>query len=286
MAGKTVRDLLIEARRELSAASVETPVLDATVLLAEALGVSKEELLASYPELVQPEAEERFRDMIARRMEGIPVSYIRRKKEFYGLEFAVDPRVLVPRPDTETLVDRALELAENKPWIRRVHDVGTGSGCIAIAIAKMRPDLDVRASDVSADVAPVFRGNCRSILGRELPFTVGAGADGIEAPVELIVSNPPYLTAEEVAAMRQRGWPEPETALLGGENGLAVPRSIIRGAFGALADDGYLLLEGASWQMAALADILAGTGFTAVRVYSDLGGRERVIQARRTEVDD
>lgn len=282
MTAKTVRDLLKEARHELATASVETPVLDATVLLAEAIGVSKEELLASYPEQVPPQAEKRFRTMIAQRLSGIPVSYIRRKKEFYGLEFAVDPRVLVPRPDTETLVDRALELATSKPWIRRVHDVGTGSGCIAVAVAKMRPDLDVRASDVSADVAPVFRRNCRSILGRELPFTVGAGAEAIDPPVELIVSNPPYLTAEEVAAMQRRGWPEPETALLGGEDGLAVPRMVIQGAFGALAEDGYLLLEAASWQMPALADILAGTGFTEIRVHADLGGRDRVIEGRRT----
>jgi release factor glutamine methyltransferase len=167
-----------------------------------------------------------------------------------------------------------------------VHDVGTGSGCIAIALAKMRPDLDVRASDVSADVAPVFSRNCVSILGRELPFTVADGAEGIATPVELIVSNPPYLTAEEVAAMKQRNWPEPESALLGGEDGLAVPRSIIRGAFGALADDGYLLLEAASWQMPALADILVERGFSRVRIHADLGGRERVIEAQRIRTDD
>lgn len=135
----TYRELLTEATRTLARAGIPTPFLDALLILSHASGLPKEALLASYPEPVPPETRRTFESLLARRLAGEPVSYIRGLKEFYGLTFHVDRRVLVPRPDTEVLVDAALTLIRRDPAITHIHDACTGTGCILIAILTHTP---------------------------------------------------------------------------------------------------------------------------------------------------
>lgn len=260
-------------------AEVETPALDATVLLAEALSVSKERLLACLPDAVDAGSYERYRRFLRLRCTGLPVSYIRRRKEFYGLEFAVDERVLVPRPDTETLIEEALQCLEEAPDIRRVHDGCTGTGCIAITLAHLRPELEVSASDISPQAQEVFRQNCLRILERQLPFFLSDLLAAVPGRFDLITANPPYLSAEEVRKMKKIGWPEPEVALDGGEDGTALSARLIRQAPAKLSPGGVLLLEAAPQQMEALGALLEEAGFRGVSVRQDLAGRQRVLRA-------
>jgi release factor glutamine methyltransferase len=277
----TVQAALQRGQSKLYYAEVETPLLDATVLLGEALGLSKEQLLARPEAPVQEEGFSRFEEFLDRRCRGIPVSYIRRRKEFFSLEFYVDERVLVPRPDTEALVEEALRLLERCPEARLVHDACTGSGCVAIALQHSRPGLLVSASDLSAGAEEVFRLNCRRLLGRELPFHRSDFLRQVPGPYDLITANPPYLRDREVENMRKVGWPEPREALAGGPEGTCFLAALIRQAAGRLAPRGWLLLEADPSQAAFVRQRLQLAGFLEVQVVPDLAGRPRVIRGRR-----
>ena len=276
----TVRSLLAQGCDTLAVARVDTPVLDATLLLAHALGATKEKLLAALPDDVTEEAAESFHRMIERRRDGVPVSYIRGIKEFYGLTFRVDERVLVPRPDTEVLVDTALALAEAQPGIGRVLDACTGSGCIAVALAACAPRLEVHASDISADALVVANENALSLLGRGIPLHHCDLLDGVPGRFDMIVSNPPYLSTAEVDAMRAARWPEPTLALEGGVSGTEIAARLIAAAPGRLEPDGWLLLEAAPGELGSLGAAMTAAGFARIEVRQDLAGRDRVILGR------
>ena len=281
----TVQAALKRGQSTLFYAEVDTPLLDAAVLLGEALGLSKEQLLTSPEAPVQEEGYRRFQEFLDRRCRGIPVSYIRRKKEFFSLEFYVDERVLVPRPDTEALVEEALALLDRRAAgpqaeVLRVHDACTGSGCVAIALQHSRPGLLVSASDISAGAEEVFRLNCRHLLGRELPFHRSDLLKQVPGPYDLITANPPYLRDGEVEDMRKVGWPEPREALAGGRDGTALLAALIRQAPARLAPRGILLLEADPSQAAFVRQRLLAWGFQEVEVVPDLGGRPRVIRGR------
>jgi len=279
----TVREALswaVETLKESKAPFTGTPVLDAAVLLAFAMGVSREKILASYPEEVPEGNLGSFRSFIERRCSGIPVSYIRRMKEFYGLTFYVDEGVLVPRPDTETLVEAAIEPARADGSMRRIIDVCTGSGCVAIAIKKSLPKLEISASDLSLDAERVFAINCDSILKERLPFFRTSLLEGIGGIFDMIVSNPPYLTDEAAKRMKESGWPEPELALAGGADGLDLARRLIEDAPRVLRAGGYLLMEADPWQMEPIGELLSEGGFGDGTVVKDLAGNERVISGR------
>jgi release factor glutamine methyltransferase len=281
----TVQAALKRGQSTLFYAEVDTPLLDAAVLLGEALGLSKEQLLASPEAPVQEEGYRRFQEFLDRRCRGAPVSYILRRKEFFSLEFYVDERVLVPRPDTEALVEEALALldrraAGSQAEALRVHDACTGSGCVAIALQHSRPGLEVSASDLSPGAEEVFRLNCRRLLGRELPFHRSDLLRQVPGPYDLITANPPYLRDEEVEDMRKVGWPEPREALTGGRDGTALLAALIRQAPARLAPRGLLLLEADPSQAAFVRQRLLAWGFQEVEVVPDLGGRPRVIRGR------
>src|SRR5258706_4396482 len=157
----TVRSLLKQGHETLLHAEADTPLLDTMVLLSRALGITKERLMSSLPDEVTPEAEEAFRALLERRRGGTPVSYIVRLKESCGLDFYVDERVLVPRPDTEVLVEKVLQVVRGDPRLRRVHDACTGSGCVAVALKNTVPALEVSASDISAPALEVASANAR-----------------------------------------------------------------------------------------------------------------------------
>ncbi len=282
----TIQKALKEGHNILFYAEVDTPVLDAIVLLSEALGMSKEQLFSSLPEDMEAQAYERYRQLLDLRCSGQPVSYIRRRKEFYGLEFYVDQRVLVPRPETELLVDEVLHLARRNPTLRRVHDACTGSGCIAITVKHLLPDLEVSASDISPDAEEVFARNREKLLGglgdpaRELPFYRSDLLADVPGRFDVIVANPPYLTDREVLHMKKIGWPEPASALKGGEDGTEPAENLIRQARRRLRAEGVLMLEASSEQMNKLYALLDSCGYRDIVVRRDMADRERMIMAR------
>ena len=276
----TIRALLAHGRDALVAAEVDTPMLDATVLLAHAMGATKERLLASLPDEADEELARRYDGLLDERRAGRPVSYIRRRKEFWGLEFHVDEAVLVPRPDTETLVDRALFLARADAGFVHIHDACTGCGCVAIALAAQLPGRVVTASDVSDGVERVFEMNCARLLGRQLPFFRSDLLQLTSGSFDLLTANPPYLTDREADDLAKIGWPEPDLALRGGPDGTAVASRLIREAAGRIRPGGWICIEAAPGQFDHLAALLDQAGFRLVEIEQDLGGRDRVISGR------
>lgn len=276
----TIRALLARGRAALVLAEVDTPLLDATVLLAHAMGTTKERLIASLPDEADADLARRYQGLLDERRSGRPVSYIRRRKEFWGLEFHVDEDVLVPRPDTETLVQRALDLARRDPDLARIHDACTGSGCVAIALAVELPGRTVTASDVSGGAARVFELNCARLLGRQLPFFRSDLLADVPGPFDLVTGNPPYLADAEADDLAKIGWPEPDLALRGGADGTAVAARLVAQAAGCLRPRGWLCLEAAPPQMNRLAALMDAAGFRLVELARDLAGRDRVISGR------
>jgi release factor glutamine methyltransferase len=277
----TVGGALYQGKERLFYAEVDTPMLDATVLLSEALGTSKERLLASLPDPLDPDHWQRYCGLLDLRCAGQPVSYIRRKKEFFSLEYYVDPRVLVPRPETEVLVEQALSLLESNPLIQRVHDACTGSGCVAVSLKHSFPTVRVSASDISREALQVAGLNARSLLptGSVRLYRSDLLAR-VPGRYDLITANPPYLTDGEVEDMKKIGWPEPALALRGGIDGTDLLRRLIRQASRKLRRGGILLAEAGPAQMAVLELELAERGFGEIAVIPDLAGRDRVIRAR------
>jgi release factor glutamine methyltransferase len=276
----TARSLLTQGYDTLFYAEVQTPFLDAVVLLAHAMETSKEKLLASLPDEVPPDAEARFKGFLDMRCTGVPVSYIRRVKEFYGLDFYVDERVLVPRPDTEVLVEKVLQVVHADPRLRRVHDACTGSGCIGIAVKRTAPDLDVSASDISTAALEVAAVNAGRLLGKSLLSFHSDLLESVPGSFDLIASNPPYLRDDEVADLRKLGWREPELALAGGKDGTSLAERLIRAAPARLNPGGWLVLEAAPLQITKLFALMDQAGFHTIDVEKDLAGSSRVIAGR------
>ena len=267
----------------LASAPTETPTLEAAVLLADALGVSKERLFAQMRDRIGGRGVASFRRALALRRNAVPLAYIRGAKEFYGHVFSVDRRVLIPRPDSECLVEAALGAVATDSSVSRVHDVGTGSGCIAIALKAARPKLLVSVSDCDAECLEVCRINQRRLLGGEcLPSQVADLMVGVPGPLDMIVANPPYLDQTTCAQMSQHGWPEPMLALRGGADGTELTRRLIAQVADQLRAGGYFFLETATDHVSGLKVALAEAGFVDVGVHSDLASRPRVLRARRS----
>ncbi len=281
----TVGGALNQGKERLFYAEVDTPMLDATLLLSEALETSKERLLASLPDPLDPEHWRHYNELLDLRCAGQPVSYIRRKKEFFSLEYYVDRRVLVPRPDTEVLVEEALRLLEADPLTQRVHDACTGSGCVAIALKHSFPTVRVSGSDISREALQVAALNARRLLPESrIRLHRSDLLARVPGRYDLITANPPYLTDGEVENMRKIGWPEPALALKGGIDGTDFLRRLIRQAARKLRRRGYLLLEASPAQMSLLQRELVDRGYGEIAVIPDLAGRDRVIRARRLRV--
>ncbi|MDE0446060.1 MAG: peptide chain release factor N(5)-glutamine methyltransferase, partial [Spirochaetaceae bacterium] len=230
-AAATVRGAVLAGRDRLRAAGADSPYLDAVVLLAHALGVSKERLFAAYPDPLPAAARDRFRRLVARRGAGEPVAYLRGCKEFYGRPFLVDRSVLIPRPETELLVEAALRAGDGLAAARggavAVHDVGTGSGAIAVTVSLERPGWRVGASDLSPAAVAVAERNRDRLGAAGVRMEVCDLLPAAPARWDLVAANLPYLASGEVAALRRRRWPEPELALDGAADGLAPSRRLI-----------------------------------------------------------
>ncbi|HEY8359560.1 MAG TPA: peptide chain release factor N(5)-glutamine methyltransferase [Ramlibacter sp.] len=272
---------LQQALRQAAALGVER--LDAQLLLLHALGrgdTDRAWLIAHDQDVLQPGAHERYAALCGRRVGGEPLAYLVGHKEFFGLRLQVDARVLVPRPDTETLVEWALDLLRDRV-APRVIDLGTGSGAIALAVRHARRDAQVEAVDRSADALAVAGANAAA-LGLPVQFRQASWLEGAEGPYDLILSNPPYVAAGDphLPALRH----EPESALVAGADGLADLRAIIAAAPARLAPGGWLLLEHGCDQAAAVRELLAAAGLHDAVSRRDLAGIERCSGARRLEL--
>jgi release factor glutamine methyltransferase len=275
-AGPGVREALDSALVALDAAKVDTPRLDAEVLLGHALGVDRTTLWLDPDREVTGDAARWFRDAIRRRtVERVPVAYLVGHKGFRHLDLLVDARVLVPRPETEHLVEALLDL----PSGVRVHDVGTGSGAIALALKHERPDLRVSASDVSPDALAVARGNAER-LGLDVAFSQGDLLDGVDPQVDVVVSNPPYVLDGDRASMAPEVVRhEPGLALFAGADGLRTIRPLVTQAAATAAV--LIALEVGAGQAPAVRALVAAAGFPEVETVTDLAGHERVVLGRR-----
>ncbi len=275
----TVRDALAGGASLLTES--ETPFLDASILLASVLHCSKEKLYASYPDPVTDEQHSRYTELLRRRRDSTPVAYLLEEKEFYGRSFHVDNRVLIPRPDTETLIETVLPLIRRFEKPPRVLDLCCGSGCIGITIKSCEPNCAVTCTDLSRDALDVCTYNSKRILGELLPALESNLFENIRGTFDIIVSNPPYVTEREVQEMGGGNWPEPAIALEGGSDGLLYLRKIITEAGAYLAPGGYLLLESAMDQTYYVERKLAASGFCETAVVQDLEGRNRVTLGRK-----
>lgn len=275
----TVGTLLAHAIRRLSDSGGAQAILDAELLLAHATGMTRAQI-KSHPESAPSiERAKRFEELIGRRAAGEPVAYIVGHKDFWTLRLSVSPAVLVPRPETELLVERALALG--LPGIARVLDLGTGSGAIALALAMERPRWMVTATDLSVEALAVARANASSLRLTQVEFHAGDWFQPIGGRrFDLVLSNPPYVDETDAVLRSSPLQHEPRMALTPGSDAMSGLRSIIHDAPHHLEHRGWLLLEHGAAQAAAVARELVVRGFRHVRSHRDLAGHERMTEAQ------
>ena len=267
---------------------IESPRFEAELLLAYALKIDRMHVIIEPTRPLDDGELARYRELIRRRRSGEPVAYIRGEKEFYGRVFHIDKRVLVPRPDTEILVETALRRTMASSMGGRYLDLCTGSGCVAVSLARERPTCKVFAVDLSPDALAVAVTNAIR-LGAvfQMAFLLGdlfeslAGLAGLR--FELITANPPYIADPEFATLPAdvRGF-EPRMALTGGPDGLDVLRRVIGGARARLRPGGVLAVEMGAGQAEGVKALFAEAGFTDIAVDNDYGGHERVVSGCTT----
>ena len=275
LARTSARDALDSAVIALSAAGCDTPRLDAEVLLAWVLGTERAALVADLGRALEPAEAREFALLAGRRRAREPVAYITGRKGFRTLELAVDPRVLIPRPETEHVVEAALGL----PGGARVADVGTGSGAIALALKAERGDLRVAGTDTSAGALAVARGNAVR-LGLEVELLEGDLLEPLSGPVDAVLSNPPYVADGERAALAPEiVRHEPAGAIFAGADGLDVLRRLAPAA--AASGAALAAFEVGAGQAAAVAGLLEAAGFPRTAAIRDLAEIERVVVGRR-----
>ncbi len=254
--------------------------LDAQLLLLHAMGMPSEcrvWLTAHADDPIAPSAGTLFLTLLARRLAGEPLAYIVGQKEFYGISLSVDSRVLIPRPDTETLVEWSLEILAGHPGAR-VLDLGTGSGAIALALKHQRPDLQILALDASAAALELARQNAAR-LGLEVCFLQSDWLRAVAGVFDLILSNPPYV-GDADPHLAELAW-EPEQALAAGADGLDDLREIIATAPPHLQPGSWLLVEHGHDQARRVGEMLRDCGFQQITSRRDLGGIERCSAGRR-----
>ncbi|MFL5872507.1 MAG: peptide chain release factor N(5)-glutamine methyltransferase [Solirubrobacterales bacterium] len=283
MTGAEVREALGSAVDALRAAGVEDPRLDAELLLSEAMGCERAALIADGGAEVPPPAARLFGEMVRRRLRHEPVAYILGRKGFRDIELTVDSRVLVPRPETELLVEVAVEAAPAS-----VLDVGTGSGAIALAVADELPGCEVTATDTSPAALEVARANAKRLgLADRVRFLDGTLPEG--ESFELILANLPYVAERDWPALQPEvtKW-EPREALLGGADGLDAYRALIPECGRAFASNrrkssAAVAVEVGEGQAPAVAELMANAGFGEIEARRDLAGIERVVIGRCDE---
>lgn len=278
----SLRGWLRQAAALLAAAGVDSARLDAEVIAATVLGIDRARMLAGNHELGAG-ALNVLGQMLARRTDREPLAYVVGHKEFYSLKFKVTPEVLIPRPETELLVETALAAIGGRPRAR-VLDLGTGSGAIAIAIAANSRETTIVATDISLGALRCARDNARCLgCDSRIEFRHGDLWQALGAtaePFDLVVSNPPYIAEREYALlMPEVGRYEPGLALLGGDDGLLFYRRISQELGAYLKSGGEVIVEVGVGQAGEVAKMLTGAGCAAVGPIHDLAGRERLVRA-------
>lgn len=284
----TVGRLLTWTTGWLGARGSESPRLDAEVLLASVRGCPRIALYTAFDEPVPEPQRARFRELVRRRGAGEPVAYLVGSREFFSLPLVVNPSVLIPRPETEALVVRVIDLCREAAAAEpaeglRILDVGTGSGAIAIAVAKHVPTARLVAGDISAEAIDVARGNAERLgVADRIEFVIG---DLVPpgGPWDVVVSNPPYVREDEFDALPPdvRLF-EPRSALVSGPSGVEIVERLAAAAAGALVPGGRLLIEIGPAVAAAAEAVLAASGHLVPEpTLKDLAGLPRIVQARR-----
>ncbi|MGI9558924.1 MAG: peptide chain release factor N(5)-glutamine methyltransferase [Thermodesulfobacteriota bacterium] len=266
-----------ETREQFRAKGFENPGLEASVLLCSVTGEPPHRIVSDPQTAVRGKAAREFEDRVRRRLKNEPCAYITGTREFFSLSFAVSPAVLIPRPETETVVETALR---NIPAGKklRVADIGTGSGCIAIALKKEREEISVTASDISPAAIEIARQNAL-FHGTEINFVIGDAlsrfADG---SADIIVSNPPYVPEQEFESLPDdvRVF-EPREALVSGDDGFEHIRKIVADAPRVLGGGGVCVMETGDGQAEKCAEIFSKNGFSDISAADDIGGKTRVV---------
>lgn len=268
------------AEQQLCAAGIDNPPLDARLLVAATLGLKPDALRTAPDRALAPEEEGRIEALIARRIEARePVSRILGRREFWSLEFRITPDVLDPRPDSETLVETALALFPNRSAPLRVLDLGTGSGCLLLAVLLERPSATGLGVDASEAALAVAAANARHLgFAARAAFRRGDWGRGLEERFDLVLCNPPYIAEAERAALAPEvARHDPPTALFAGPDGLDAYRAILPDFARLLAPGGRALFEIGSSQSAAVSEIARAVGLGVIAVKQDLAGHDRCV---------
>ena len=285
----TVREILTEGKKLLSfpnpSAFIDTPELDAALLFAKLMQINRTELLLRANETISEEIRENYTQLLLRRINGECVAYILGRKEFRGLDFNVNPNVLVPRPDTEILVEAVLEKINSRQTQESltVLDLCTGSGAVAVSLRNECPFLQITASDISAQALETAAVNAKRLLDNAADSVVFIQSDlfeNIHSKFNLIVSNPPYVLSSEIENLAPELRREPVLALDGGADGLKIITKIINQSPKYLFPGGFLFLEASPEQMPVIKNLLMAHNFTEISLRRDLAGLERVISGK------
>jgi release factor glutamine methyltransferase len=276
----TVEAVLRWATDDFRGRGIDTARLDAELLLAHALGTTRLQLVLDAKKGLEAPELERMRELVKRRRAREPVAYLLGRREFYGRTFRVDARVLVPRPDTEALIDVALERTRHASMSMRALDLCTGSGCVAISLARERPTSFVAATDVSGAALAVARDNALRLGAYNAAFLEGDLFVPLHSTwrFDVIVANPPYIPTPELASLDPdvRDF-EPRLALDGGADGLDVLRRVVAGAGDWLVPGGVLAVEVGAGEAASVAHLFERARFQEVEIRRDYGRIERVV---------
>ncbi len=273
----TLKQAFSRARETLITNNIEDATLESELLLRHTLKISRVQLYLDLDYELNSKEETAFWHLIERRLSGEPTAYITRHREFYGRDFYVDPSVLIPRPESELLVEKALKLAQNRT-VPTIAEIGTGCGAIAISLALNLPRTKIYATDISAAALKVALFNCQKHgVANRICLLQGDMLDPLPEPVDLIIANLPYVKEPELLPIHSANF-EPLLALNGGSDGLEKIRQLYRQANNKLCPDGYLLLEIGQGQRKAVTTFLRSLFPSAeIEVTPDLGGIDRVV---------
>lgn len=283
----TVQELLTWTKDYFTSQKIAEPRLEAEVLLASALGIDRLGLYVNHDRPVNEDERAEYREFVRRRAKGEPTAYITKFREFMSLPFYVDERVLVPRPDTETLVEESVRLLKIFGNPTTAADIGTGSGAIAVSIAKYSPETQVYAVDISESALEVARQNAAANgVDSHIVFLHGSLLEPLSGKkLDLLAANLPYIRSAEMPTLPEevRDY-EPHGALVGGDDGLDWYRQLLPQALAALVEGGYLLMEIGDSEQAE--DLIrgAGSGWLDSYVLADLAGRARVVVLKKGDM--